>query len=148
MHSSDKYKNEKSCGAIVYKMEKGDLKYLLVHQNNGVWSFPKGHMENNENEIETALREVKEETNIDIQIIDGFRNSISYIIEDKKVNKEVVYFVAIPKNDKLFMQESEIDEVKWLDYETALNMITYDSAKKVLINAYKFIENNSDILKN
>ena len=42
---------EKSCGAIIYKEENRELKFLLVHQHNGHFSFPKGHMEENETEI-------------------------------------------------------------------------------------------------
>ena len=45
---------EKSCGAIVYKKENEKIKFLLVHQSNGHYSFPKGHMESGENEIQTA----------------------------------------------------------------------------------------------
>ena len=55
---------EKSCGAIVYKMENGELKFLLVHQSNGHYSFPKGHMEEGENPFQTALREFEEETSV------------------------------------------------------------------------------------
>ena len=64
---------EKSCGAIVYKIENNELKFLLVHQNNGHYSFPKGHVEENETEIETAIREIKEETNLDVKIDTNFR---------------------------------------------------------------------------
>ena len=45
----------------------------MVKQLLGHWGFPKGHIEKDETEYETALREVKEETNIDARIIDGFR---------------------------------------------------------------------------
>ena len=45
----------------VYKKENEKFVFLLVYQSNGHYSFPKGHMEEGETEIETALREVKEE---------------------------------------------------------------------------------------
>ena len=54
--------HEKSCGAIVYRKSHGNTEILLIkHINSGHWSFPKGHMENGETEIETAIREIKEE---------------------------------------------------------------------------------------
>ena len=50
---------EKSCGAIIYNKNK---EVLIVKHNAGHWDFPKGHVEENETEIQTAIREVKEET--------------------------------------------------------------------------------------
>ena len=61
--------HEKSCGAIVYRKYHGNLEILLIkHVNSGHWSFPKGHVEAGETEVETALREIKEETGIDVII--------------------------------------------------------------------------------
>ena len=57
---------EKSCGAVIFNNED---KVLIVKHNAGHWDFPKGHMEAGETEKQTALREVKEETKIDIHII-------------------------------------------------------------------------------
>ena len=58
-------KKEKSCGCIIIK----DKKVLLVYEKNrNFWGFPKGHMEDGETEIETALREVKEEVGLDVEI--------------------------------------------------------------------------------
>ena len=57
---------EKSCGAVVFKRQKdGTSKYLVLHYGAGHWDFPKGKQEKNENEEQTALREIKEETGID-----------------------------------------------------------------------------------
>ena len=69
-------KYEKSCGCIVFNEKK---QILLVHQNAGHWGMPKGHVENDETEIQTAKREVKEETNLDVE----FRN------DRNNINKEV-----------------------------------------------------------
>ena len=55
-------KHEKSCGCIIIE----DKKVLLIKQTNGIWGFPKGHVEKNETELQTAEREVKEETGLDI----------------------------------------------------------------------------------
>ena len=63
--------HEKSCGAVLFTTEKGIKKFLLVESN--YFGFPKGHVEENETEQETALREIKEETGVDATIIPGFR---------------------------------------------------------------------------
>jgi len=51
--------------------------------HNGNWGFPKGHIENNETKEETAIREVFEETNVNIRIIPGFERLIKYIPNEK-----------------------------------------------------------------
>ena len=55
---------EKSCGTIPYTLINGTIHFLLIKAKDGFCGFPKGHMENNETEIETALRETKEETSL------------------------------------------------------------------------------------
>ena len=63
---------EKSCGAVVFYNGKSNTRILLVKNNNGrYWSFPKGHIEIGETEKETAVREIKEETSLEVEIKDG-----------------------------------------------------------------------------
>ena len=124
---------EKSCGAIV--IDNG--KILLVRQNKGHYSFPKGHMELGETEIETSIREVKEETNIDIEIDDiSKRYTINYKMNNG-VRKEVVYFIAKPLTYDLKRQESEISEVLWVSINDVYNIISYDNMKELWINIKK-----------
>ena len=57
----------------------GNTEILLIkHIKSGYWSFPKGHVENGETEEETAKREIKEETGIDVYIDSGFRETVTY----------------------------------------------------------------------
>ena len=134
---------EKSCGAIVYKKENQELKFLLVHQYNSHYSFPKGHMEENETELETALREIKEETNLDVEIHTSFRYQITYLVEPKNIMKDVVYFVATPKTFELISQVGEIDECVWCSYEEVLEKLEFDNIKEVFENAYNYIKNKN-----
>lgn len=123
-----KLKKEKCCGCIIIE----NNKVLLVYEKNrNFWGFPKGHMEKGENEIETALREVKEEVGLDVEIIDKERRYIlNYIIRDE-IDKTTVLYLAIPKNKEIVMQESEIEKVKWCDFEEALKTLTFDNSKEV-----------------
>ena len=132
---------EKSCGAIVYKKENDELKFLLVHQHNNHHSFPKGHMEDNETELETALREIKEETNLDVELDSNFRYSISYLLEEKNIMKEVVYFTATPKTFDLVPQEGEILNLSWFTYEETIQKLEFDNIKEVFQAAYNYIKN-------
>ena len=88
---------EKSCGAIVYRKHHGNTEILLIkHINSGHWSFPKGHVEQGETEVETALREIKAETSLDVLIDPTFRETVTYFPR-KDTQKVVVYFIAKAK---------------------------------------------------
>ena len=122
---------EKSCVAIIYKKFKNDLYVLLLKHNKGHWSFPKGHVETSESEEETAKREIKEETNLDVELDTDFRYVSTYSPK-KGVIKDVVFFAAIPITNKIVIQEDEIEEFSWYKYNEALKIITYEKDKKVL----------------
>lgn len=70
--------NEKSCGAVVFARTP-DIKFLLLQYGAGHWDFVKGNVELNETEMDTAMRELREETGIsDAKFIEGFRERIDY----------------------------------------------------------------------
>ena len=120
-------KKEKSCGCIIIK----DKKVLLVYEKNrNFWGFPKGHMEDGETEIETALREVKEEVGLDVEIDKKRRYTLNYVIGNE-IDKTTVLYIAKAKNEKIIMQESEIENTKWCSFEEALNTLTFDDWKEM-----------------
>lgn len=125
-------KREKSCGALVFR--KRDTSYdlvLLRHRFGGHWSFPKGHVEFGENEHQTAMREVKEETGIAISLLDGFRESVEYFPKPG-VKKQVVYFLGKALEETLVRQEEEISEVRWVSIEQAGDMVTFSNDKRLI----------------
>ena len=123
---------EKSCGGIIYKKEKEFVKILLVkHTNGGHWSFPKGHVEEGETEVETALREIKEETNLDVKINEKYRYTISYSPK-KEVEKEVVYFLCKFEDGEIDKQEDEILDIEWVDINDAHNYFIYKNDIEIL----------------
>ena len=136
-------KQEKSCGAIVYKIIDNVIYYYIIKQNKGHFSFPKGHVEENETEEETALREVKEETNLDILVDKGFRETSTYSPKEN-VMKDVIFFVAIAINDNTKPQKTEVSDILLLRYDDAIKRLTYDRDKEILKKANVYIiEKNS-----
>ena len=126
---------EKSCGCIIIN----DDKVLLIKQTKGHWGFPKGHVEKDETEIETATREVKEETNLDVAIDENKRYTMKYVTDKGKL-KEVVLFIAKCVGGEIERQESEISDIKWLNFNEALKKITYDNTRelfKKVLDCYK-----------
>ena len=129
-------RQEKSCGTIVIN----DNKVLVIRQKQGFWGFPKGHIEEGESEIQTAIRETKEETNLDVIIEDETRFCLNYIIEDKQINKYVVYFIAKAINNDVKLQIEEIDDIAWVDIEKVEDILTFDNLQelwKVVLNKVK-----------
>jgi bis(5'-nucleosidyl)-tetraphosphatase len=125
---------EKSCGGIVYRIQNGNIYVLLVQMNRGHWSFPKGHMKSDENEVLASLREIKEETHLDVDIQEGFKQSVRYI-SGPDTEKEVIYFLAKPKSNIIQRQETEIMQISWLKFDDAIERLTYDKDKEILKNA-------------
>lgn len=111
---------EKSCGAIVFRDDdNGKKQFLLIkHKKNKHWGFPKGHTEMHETDEQTAKREVKEETSLDIEILKGFKQ-VGFYRPYSKIEKKVVLFLAkmLNKNAKVKVQRKEIDAYKWASTE-------------------------------
>lgn len=130
---------EKSCGAIVFYRKADAVQYLLIENRCHNWGFPKGHVEPGETEIETAKREIFEETGLKALIFDGFRRSVQYYVREG-VHKTAVYFVAQVFDDKACVPEGEISSFEILDYEKACVRLTYASERELLKSAKAFID--------
>ena len=120
-------KKVKSCGCIIFE----NNKVLLIQQKKGNWGFPKGRVEKNETECETAIREVKEEANIDVIIEDKNKKYIDAYYSKKNEFKEVVLFIAKRIGGEIKPQENEIKNVEWVDLLEAINRITMKSTKEL-----------------
>ena len=125
-------KYEKSCGAIVVE----DGKVLLVKHNAGHWDFPKGHVEEGETEFETAIREVKEETNIDIKI-EKENKYISEYSPKENVMKTFIYFIGEKVGGEDKPQIEEVSDVEWVDVNKAVERITHQKSKEIMMQVIK-----------
>ena len=138
--------HEKSCGAIVYRRFHGNIEILLIkHVNSGHWSFPKGHVEGDETELETARREIKEETGLDVILDQTFRETVSYSPR-RDTQKIVVYFLALARNYDFVSQEEEIAEIRWVDIVRAARMLTYENDKTIVNKARAAIKQHSHMM--
>ena len=130
--------DEISAGAVLYLVdENSEITYLILNYNYGHWDFPKGNMEIGETEIDTVFREVSEETGIkDLQIINGFRQQISY--KYKLVSKAVIYYLAETKSKKVVLSFEHIN-FEWQTFEQALQKLSFENSKRVLRMANEFL---------
>lgn len=131
---------EKSCGAVVYTTSNKGIQYLLLKSIglDSYWGFPKGHMEYSETEEETALREVFEECGLKVNLIDGFRATDKYNI-DNFIEKEVVLFLGEADNSLIKIQVEEIEDYRWCNYEEAKSLLTYESGRRILSETNQFL---------
>ena len=125
-------KRDYSCGAVLYTVDEGVRKYVLIMEPNGAYGFPKGHKRRTEDDIDCALREIKEETGIDATILPNFKRTIKYNVFGKSL-KEVTYFVATYNNQDLNPQDKNILEAKKYDLDSALSLLKFAQVKDILI---------------
>ena len=126
---------EKSCGTVLYTVTDGEPHYLLIRNADGYCGFPKGHVEKDETEEETALRETWEETSVRAEIIGDFRREVSYMMKNGR-KKTVIYFLAsfegqTPRHNPGF----EYNEFLLLPYREARESLTYENVKEILKEA-------------
>ena len=135
-------KREKSCGAVVYRYSNDALEVLLIrHRFGGHWSFPKGHVEEGETEVQTALREVKEETNLSIRLREGFRESVEYFPKPY-IKKQVIYFLGLSLGDTAKRQEEEISELRWVPIDDAERMVSFANDKNLISRSREYLQAN------
>ncbi len=132
---------EKSCGAVVFVNNQEKTRYLLLNYTAGHWDFVKGNVEPNESEKQTVTRELQEETGITAaQFVDGFRESISYFYrrQGSTINKEVVFYVIESQTDNVKISFEHIGFI-WLDYQHAMEKLSFKNAKDILQKARAFL---------
>lgn len=116
---------EQSAGAIIeYKG-----KYLLTRSRRGFWGFPKGHLEEGESFEDAALREVKEETGLDV-VLSKKSSLIEY--PHKGSIKQVKLFLAEAKTDAIVPDE-ETTDWKWCTKDELLSLIDFRNAKAAFL---------------
>ena len=140
-------REETSAGFIVYRdtFHSQSSYLLLQHGKNGHWDFPKGLIEPNEDLLETAVRELFEETGISnslIEIHETFKEKIeySYRYQSVLINKQVYYFLAKthinPRNVRISYEHTGFE---WYSHQDALKIVSFENARKLLILAENYL---------
>ncbi|HEX2978430.1 MAG TPA: bis(5'-nucleosyl)-tetraphosphatase [Candidatus Babeliales bacterium] len=138
---------EFSAGVVVYYERVGKRTYLLLHYASGHWDFPKGHIENGENKVEAAIRELQEETGLSAKLVDGFEESFEYFFKNSKTHElilKTVYFFIGKVSTKKVMLSHEHVGYEWLPYKEAIEKLTYPNAKELLKNMERFLNDRDE----
>ena len=132
---------EKSCGAVVY-LKDSEVKYLLLHYEAGHWDFVKGNVEPNETEQETVIRELREETGItDAKFIEAFKEKIDYFYrrQGTTIHKEVIFYLMETHTETVKISYEHVGYI-WLNYQQAMEKLTFKNARDVLQKAHKLMK--------
>lgn len=134
-------KTEYSYGAVVYRKIGDKVEFLIEYMTLGHISIPKGHIEKGETEEECALREIKEETNLDVELDINFSHTISYSPKEG-VYKYVTFYLAKAISDNIISQLEEVTKTNWVDIDTAIKEVTFDTDKETLKEAYEYMKSH------
>jgi GrpB-like predicted nucleotidyltransferase (UPF0157 family)/ADP-ribose pyrophosphatase YjhB (NUDIX family) len=127
---------ERSCGAVVWRKRGGRRHYLIIQNRSGHNGFPKGHMEYGETEAQTALREIREETSLEVTLDTSFKAEYRYLV-DGYIHKSALYFLASYTEGSFKPQKGEVYGIWLLPYEEALEQLDYEQDRRILRQAEK-----------
>lgn len=133
---------EHSYGIIPLKKYRGTWRVLLVKHGKKHWAFPKGHGEKNESPEETAIRELKEETGLDLVSFLPFKPLVEHYFFKKGnvlVEKFATYYLGIVKG-KVVLQKEEIEDFKWLQVSDAEELATFKQTKELCVETLKLLK--------
>jgi 8-oxo-dGTP pyrophosphatase MutT (NUDIX family) len=147
MGKMEKEKDEKSCGAIVFrKTANGSKEVLLIkHYFSDSWSFPKGHVQEGETEEETAIREVHEETGVSINITHDFRTEIFYHY-GLGARKKVVFFLATDASKAILGSvDHRVERVAWVNVKRACSKLNFQNDRDILFGAIEYLKKRGEL---
>ena len=134
-----------SAGGIVIRYESGQP--LLVvgsrrrERDGRTWTLPKGTPNPDESREETALREVEEETGLEVRITGPLDDiAYSFVQSGTRINKTVHYFMMEPVGGDLARHDHEFDEVRWITFDAAATMLTFETERILVARAASLLD--------
>ncbi len=136
-----------SYGIVPVRVTQDTISYLLIQHLQGHWGFPKGHAEPKETAEQSATRELIEETGVTEFVIcgaDPFIEKYEFEQGGRIMKKTVTYYLARILSDDITIQEDEIRNYKFADYDTAHSLITFNEGKNLLKEVHGYIQGNEE----
>lgn len=131
---------ENASGAVVYRLVDEQPQYLLLKSaTSNFWGFPKGHVEGNETDIETAVREIREETSLHVTIDPTFHADLDYDMKNGHHKHVVLYTAQVPADVTIHRQVEEISEFGWFDFPTAHERLSYPNLQNLMTQVNAFL---------
>jgi DNA polymerase len=140
--------NERSSGAIIYQIKNQSVEYLLLKKSDGRYDLPKGHLEEGEDDITAARREIFEESGLKPEILKFFSKEVSYIFTEKgkNIKKTVRYFIGKIQDQNVRISNEHIGYI-WANKEEFIKKIKYRNMVPILKDIVDFVERYEQIDK-
>ena len=125
-----------SAGGVVYRVNDGEVEVVVCGLNTPpIWGLPKGTPAPLETREQTALREVTEETGLEVEI-EEFIDSVDYWFfistGGERVHKTVFFYLMSPRGGDVSLHDHEFDQVRWMPVTEALQTLTYENEVAVV----------------
>lgn len=133
-----------SAGGIVVRYDAGRPQLVVGsrrrERDGRTWTLPKGTPKRNETTAETAIREVAEETGLEVQIT-GPLDHIEYwfVQSGTRIHKTVHYFMMQPTGGDLDRHDHEFEQVRWIDFAEAPAILTFETERALVAQAADLI---------
>jgi 8-oxo-dGTP pyrophosphatase MutT (NUDIX family) len=133
---------ETSAGGVVFRIQEGAPRFLLIRDSYANWGFPKGHVERGESTEDAALREVREETGLHELSSCGLIDTIDWYFRfrGRLIHKSChFYLMETTESDTAPQRAEGITACQWVTYGEAHEAVSYANAREVLRRAREMI---------
>ena len=134
-----------SAGGIVVRFDDGIPSLVVGARRRDrdilTWTLPKGTPNAGETREETAIREVAEETGLEVQITDVLDSiEYSFVQRGTRIHKTVHYFLMEPTGGDLSHHDHEFDQVRWVRFDQAPNLLTFETERALVARAAEVVD--------
>jgi len=134
-----------SAGGIVVRFDDGTPSLVIGARRRDrdtlTWTLPKGTPNAGETREETALREVGEETGLEVRITDVLDSiEYSFVQRGTRIHKTVHYFLMEPTGGDLSRHDHEFDQVRWIRFDQAAALLTFETERALVARAAEVVD--------
>ncbi|HEY3135574.1 MAG TPA: NUDIX hydrolase [Blastocatellia bacterium] len=140
-----------SAGGVAFRKKDGQIEVALISVGeDNRWQLPKGLVNKGESTEAAAVREVREETGIETEVVERI-DKVEYWYFWKEEGKRVryhkfVYFYLLRyKSGDVADHDREVNEARWVEIDGAVKMLAFDSEKKIVKEAMELIQRSANV---
>jgi mutator protein MutT len=140
-----------SAGGVAFRKKDGQIEVALISVGeDNRWQLPKGLVDKGESTEAAAVREVREETGIETEVVERI-DKVEYWYFWKEEGKRVryhkfVYFYLLRyKSGDVADHDREVNEARWVEIDGAVKMLAFDSEKKIVKEAMELIQRSANV---
>lgn len=129
-----------SAGGIVIRSQGDRLEFVVGRRRRDrdatTWTLPKGTPHAGETTEVTAIREVGEETGLEVEIVRRFESiEYTFVQSGTRIHKTVHYFLMIPTGGDLSRHDQEFETVRWIGFDDAPAILTFETERALVARA-------------